>query len=128
MKEEIEDTKGVKDNTMAKRNRIEGKKKTLTIEAHITPGFVTRLTRRIPQVEYELVTLPEHLRSPTVFSGVRVTRSLVLCVCFVERFFFSFYSISFGHCVVFYPFSIFNFLLNVTCSRHDIVKELLCWS
>jgi hypothetical protein len=26
MKEEIEDTKGVKDNTMAKRKRIEGKK------------------------------------------------------------------------------------------------------
>ena len=48
-----------------------------TIEAHSTPEFVTRLTRRIPQVEYELVTLPEHLRSPTVFSGVRVTRSLV---------------------------------------------------
>jgi hypothetical protein len=29
MKEEIEDTKGVKDNTMAKRKRIEGKKTAL---------------------------------------------------------------------------------------------------
>jgi len=27
----------------------------------------------------------EHLSSPIVFSGVRVTRSLVLCVCFVDR-------------------------------------------
>jgi len=31
-------------------------------------------------VEKELLTLPEHLSSPTVFSGVRVTQSLVLCV------------------------------------------------
>ena len=35
----------------------------------------------------ELLTIPEHLRSYPVFiSGVRVTRSLVLCVCFVYRF------------------------------------------
>jgi hypothetical protein len=27
----------------------------------------------------------EHLSSPPVLSGVRVTRSLVLCVCFVDR-------------------------------------------
>ena len=33
----------------------------------------------------ELLTLPEHLSSPPVFSGVRVTRSLVLYVCFVDR-------------------------------------------
>jgi hypothetical protein len=33
----------------------------------------------------ELATLPEHLSSPPVFSGARVTRSLVLCVCFVDR-------------------------------------------
>jgi hypothetical protein len=38
-------------------------------------------------------TLPEHLSSPSVFSGVRVTRSLVLCVCFVDR------------CLSFCPFS-----------------------
>jgi hypothetical protein len=33
------------------------------------------------------------------FSGVRVTRSLVLCVCFVDRC-LSFCTFSFGHCVV----------------------------
>ena len=48
-------------------------------------GFVTRLTRRMPLVERELPTLPEHLSSCPVFSGVRVARSLVLCVCFVDR-------------------------------------------
>ena len=31
-------------------------------------------------MEQELLTLLEHLSSPPVFSGVRVTRSLVLCV------------------------------------------------
>ena len=48
-------------------------------------GFATRLTRLVPLVEQELLTLPEHLSSPPVFSGVRVTRSLVLYVCFVDR-------------------------------------------
>ena len=37
--------------------------------------------------------------SPPVFSGVHVTRSLVLCVCFVDRC-VSFCTFSFGHCVV----------------------------
>ena len=39
----------------------------------------------MPLVEQELLTLPEHLSSPPVFSGVCVTQSLVLCVCFVDR-------------------------------------------
>jgi hypothetical protein len=34
-----------------------------------------------------------------VFSGVRVTRSLALYVCFVDRC-WSFCPLSFGHCVV----------------------------
>ena len=41
--------------------------------------------------------LPEHLSSPPVLSGV--TRSSVLCVCFVYRC-LSFCPFSFGHCVV----------------------------
>ena len=42
-------------------------------------------------LEQEFLTLPEHLRSPLVYSGVHVTRSLVVCVCFVDRclYFFS---------------------------------------
>ena len=50
-------------------------------------------------VEQELLTLTEHLSSPPVFRGVRVTRSLVLYVCFVYRC-LSFCTFSFGHCVV----------------------------
>ena len=55
-------------------------------------GFVTRLIQLVPLVEQELLTLPEHLNSPPVFSGVRVTRSLVLYVfcrsLFVLLYFF----------------------------------------
>ena len=36
-------------------------------------------------MEQELLTIPEHLRSVPFISGVRVSRSLVLCVCFVDR-------------------------------------------
>ena len=62
--------------------------------------FVTRLTRRVPLVEEELLlTLPEHLSLPPDFSGVRVTRSLLLCVCFVDRY-LSFLYFFFDHCVV----------------------------
>ena len=67
--------------------------------SRLITGFVTRLTRRVPLVEQELLTLPGHLSSPPVFSGIRVTRSLVLYVCFVVRC-LSFCTFSFGHCVV----------------------------
>ena len=50
-------------------------------------------------MEQELITLPVHLSSRPVFSGVRVTRSLVLYVCFVDRC-LSFCTFSFDHCVV----------------------------
>ena len=54
-------------------------------------GFVARLTRWVTLVEQKLLTLPEHLSSPPVFSGVHVTRSLVLCVCFVDRCLYFFF-------------------------------------
>jgi len=50
-------------------------------------------------MEQELLTLPEHMSSPPVFNAVRVTRSLLLCVCFVYR------------CLSFCPFS-----FGVVCS------------
>ena len=56
-------------------------------------GFVTRVTQRVPLVEQELPTLPEHMSSPPVFSGVHVTRSLVLCtfVCFGDHCLYFFF-------------------------------------
>jgi hypothetical protein len=65
----------------------------------IITGFVSRLTRQVPLVEQDLLTLLEHLSLPPVFSGVCVIRSLVLCVCFVDRC-LSFCPFSFDHCVV----------------------------
>jgi hypothetical protein len=59
--------------------------------------------------------LPEHLSSSPVFSGVRVTRSLVLYVCFVDRF-LSFCTFSFGLCVV-CSSSIYGFWLPVNEER-----------
>jgi hypothetical protein len=71
--------------------------------------FVTRLTWPVPLVEQALPILQEHLSWPLVFSGVRVTRSLVLCVYFVDRC-LSFCPFSFGHCVV-CPSLIYGFWL-----------------
>jgi hypothetical protein len=83
--------------------------------SRIIAGFVDILTRRVPLMLQEMPTLPEHLISPSVFSWVRVSRSLVLYVCFVDRC-LSFCTFSFGHCVVCYfsiyvsdcPFGIFK--------------------
>jgi len=66
---------------------------------------------RAPLVEQKLFTLLEHLSSPPVFSGVHVTQSLVLCVCFVDRC-LSFCPFSFDHCVV-CPSSIYEFWLSL---------------
>ena len=56
--------------------------------------YVTRVTPR----EQELPTLPEHLSSPSVLSGVRVCRSLVLCVVFCRSLFILCH---FRHCISF---------------------------
>ena len=50
-------------------------------------------------VPNELLTLPDHLSLPPVYSWIRATRSLVLCVCFLDRC-LSLCSFSFGQCVV----------------------------
>ena len=78
-------------------------------------GFVTRLTRRW------------NPSSPLVFREVRVNRSLVVCICFVDRC-LSFCSFSFDHCVVRpslnygiwdYLFGIFKFFLNIHDSSYN---------
>jgi hypothetical protein len=69
----------------SKKNRQHKDFASLLYSGLIT-GCVTSWTRRVPSVEQELPTLPEHLGSITVFSRVRVTRSLVICVCFVGSF------------------------------------------
>jgi hypothetical protein len=52
------------------------------------------LTRRVPHVEWELLTLPSLLSSPPpppLFNGVRVARPLVFCVMFCRSLFVLFF-------------------------------------
>ena len=74
--------------------------------AWLITGFVTKVTPQVPIVEHELPTLPEHMNSSPVFSEVRVTRSLVVCVMFCSSL-----SFFFGNCV-FCP-AIYEFRLSL---------------
>jgi hypothetical protein len=83
-------------------------------------------------MEQELLTFPEHIFSPPVFSGVRVTRSIVLYVCLMfcrslfvllSFFFWLLYCLSFGYCIICllarftasdYPFGILDLRLLIT--------------
>ena len=69
------------------------------LAAYVDEKILGNCPLTVKTVEQELLILPEQLSSPSVFSGVRVTRSLVLCVCFVDRC-LSFCTFSFGHYVV----------------------------
>jgi hypothetical protein len=53
----------------------------------------------LTEIFLKLLTLPDHLSSPPVFSGVHVTLSLVLYICLVDRC-LTLCTFSFGHCVV----------------------------
>jgi hypothetical protein len=48
-------------------------------------GGIFTDTQRVPLVEQELLTFPKNLSSLSAFRRVRVTRSLVLCVCLLDR-------------------------------------------
>ena len=57
-------------------------------------------------MEQEQLILPEHMNSLPVFSGVRVTRFLVSCVCFVDHY-LSFCTFSFWPlCCLFFDIQI----------------------
>ena len=75
--------------------------------------------RTMTLVEQELHSLPEHLSSPPVFSSVRVTRSLVFCICFADRC-LSFFTFLWPLCCLFidsdFPFGVFKlFFLQMPC-------------
>ena len=101
----------------------------IQLNSGLITGFVSRLTRRVSLVEQELFTLLEHLSSPPVCSGVRVSRSLVLCVCIVDRC-LSFCTFSFGHCGVcsssIYGFWLPLWFLQTLLSYTEILPETVC--
>ena len=73
-----------------------------SLYSYVITGLVTRLTWWVPLVEQELLILPEHLNSPPVISGVRVTRSLVFYVVFCRSLFVLLYFFFWSLCCLFF--------------------------
>ena len=74
-------------------------------------------------MEQILPTLPEHMSSPPIFSGVRVTRSLVLYVCIVDH---CLYLFSWPLCCLFF-FDI-RILITSLSYLQTLLTRLLCSS
>jgi hypothetical protein len=99
------------------------KGQTLDLFLHYIFFLIPVLTRRVLLVEQEQLTLPEHLCLPPVFSGVRVTRYLVLRVRFVDRLsvcLFSFWSL----CCLFFDLRI---LVTPFVSSNSSSIEIYFW-
>ena len=62
----------------AKTDKMSDHKRNLNIPstAHVFKRYIDIYKRRVPLVEQELPTLPEHLHSPSVVRVVRIARSL----------------------------------------------------
>jgi hypothetical protein len=87
----------------------------------IHPFSIHDLSQLVPLVEQELLTLPEHLSSPLVFSGVCVVQSLVFCVD--HCLFFSIFSND--HCVLCPLISSFWLLLSTLVSSNFVLHLLM---
>ena len=92
---------------------------------NIFTGFVAGVAQWVPLVKLWLPTLLKHINSPSAFSGVHVSQSLVFCVMFYRPLVI-FCPLSFG--IVYYlsvdlqlpvtPFGIYKFFLlkfEITC-------------
>ena len=96
-------------------------------------GFIINVIRRVPDVDQELITLPEHLSSPQVLVRFVLLDHLFSVQCFVDRC-LSFCPFSLGHCVVCHsPFCGFwlyrqTFLIQSQLSFPftQIIREKLC--
>jgi hypothetical protein len=106
--------------------------------------IVTGVVTRASLVKQELPILPEHMSSPPAFNGVRVARSLAICVVFCGALFVLYHlaivlsvRLSDGHCIVcpsvFWPlycqsFCLFAIVLYVLLSfGHCIVCPSVFW-
>ena len=110
----------------------------------VTDNLITWVHPRlvgVSLVEQELLTLSGAPEFTPGFSGVRVTRSLVLCKCFVDRC-LPLCTFSFDHCVV-CPSSIygfwlplwyiqtFNYIKRIVClykQSNQILRRSVCWT
>jgi hypothetical protein len=93
--------------------------------SRLVTGFVIRLTRRVPLVEQELFTLPEHIWvHPRVFSWVHVTRSLVLYVMFCRSLFVLLYFFFWPLCCLSFDLQILITPLVSTNTSYDATAFL----
>ena len=83
------------------------------------------VTRRVPLVEQELLTIPEHLSSP-FFSGVHVTRSIVFCVMFCRSLFVLLSFFFFSLCCLFFDLRIMIIPLVSSKSLHLNFPRFYC--
>jgi hypothetical protein len=68
------------------------------LQSWLITGFATKITRLVPHVEQELLTVPEHLSWPSNFSGICVDQSVIIGVVFCRLLFVRLSC--FGHCIV----------------------------
>jgi hypothetical protein len=105
-------------------------------------GFVTRVPRRVPLVELELLTLKRHLSSPLVFvrfmllnlvSCVVVCRSLfvLFLLVIIWSVFWLLYGLSFGHymvCLLVIIWSVFWLLYGLSFGYYMVCLLIIIWS
>ena len=94
----------------------------MKLDSRLITGFVTRLMRRVSLVEQELLTLPQHLSASPVFSGVRVTRSLVLYFFFCRSLFVPLYFFFWPLCCLFF-FDIRILITLLVSSNTSFINE-----
>jgi hypothetical protein len=70
-----------------------------TVDNWVDCHLYRKENKPIKLVKQELLTLPQHMSSPPVFIGVRVTQSLFFCVMLWMSFVCHF-GLFFGHCDV----------------------------
>ena len=94
---------------------------------NIITGFGTRVTQCVPLVGHELLILQGHLISPPVVSGVHVTRSMVLYLCFIDLC-LSFWTLCFLssdiRILITHLVSVSSSKCNKRCSRRHIMNNL----
>ena len=89
-------------------------------------GFVRRVTWRVPLVEQEVLTFPEHLSSPLLCNEVCVAQSLVFCGVFCRSLLFCHFII-FVHCHrIVCPYSIYDFWLPLRYLQ-TFLSSLISW-
>ena len=103
--------------------QIRKKWKTIRIQASF--GRLNKL------VEQELPTLPEHLSSPPVVSGIRLTGSLMLCVMLCRSLFVLFSFFFWSLCLSFFGLWILiTALISSNCSisnNSQLPFQLMLW-